>query len=119
MRMIGVRIRSRNSLIVHDELIRSIDHRPCGPRHADPTCATGARALKRNDDHWTLEEELRGVQDPTQVSWALKGLEIERIDALSPQARIESSGYGVRCRTDWFPSCVARVRGRPMKRTPC
>jgi hypothetical protein len=44
-------------------------------------------ALKRNDDHWTLEEELRGEQDPTQVGRALKGLEIERIDALSPQAK--------------------------------
>jgi len=44
-------------------------------------------ALKRNDDHWTLEEELRGEQDPTQVGRALKALEIERIDALSPQAK--------------------------------
>jgi hypothetical protein len=44
-------------------------------------------ALKRNDDHWTLEEELRGEQDPTHVGRALKSLEIERIDALSPQAK--------------------------------
>ena len=44
-------------------------------------------ALKRNDDHWTLEEELRGQQDPTQVSRALGALGIERIDALSPQAK--------------------------------
>ena len=44
-------------------------------------------SLKRNDDHWTLEEELRGEQNPTQVGRALKALEIERIDALSPQAK--------------------------------
>ena len=44
-------------------------------------------SLKRNDDNWTLEEELRGEQDPTQVSRALKALDIERIDALSPQAK--------------------------------
>lgn len=44
-------------------------------------------SLKRNDDNWTLEEELRGEQDPTQVSRALKTLEIERIYALSPQAK--------------------------------
>jgi transposase len=44
-------------------------------------------ALKRNDDYWTLEEELRGEQNPTQVGRALKALEIERIDALSPQAK--------------------------------
>ena len=44
-------------------------------------------SLKRNDDNWTLEEELRGEQDPTQVGRALLALDIERIDALSPQAK--------------------------------
>jgi transposase len=44
-------------------------------------------SLKRNDDHWTIEEELRGEQDPTQVGRALKTLEIEVIYALSPQAK--------------------------------
>jgi len=44
-------------------------------------------SLHRNDDHWTLEEELRGEQDPTQVGAALKGLEIEPIYALSAQAK--------------------------------
>jgi len=44
-------------------------------------------ALKRNDDHWTLAEELRGRQDPTQVGWALEALGITAIYALSPQAK--------------------------------
>jgi hypothetical protein len=44
-------------------------------------------SLKRNDDHWTLSEELRGRQDPTQVGMALQSLEIEPIYALSPQAK--------------------------------
>lgn len=44
-------------------------------------------ALRRNDDHWTLAEEQRGRQDPTQVGWALEGLGIEAIYALSPQAK--------------------------------
>src|SRR6266566_3994362 len=44
-------------------------------------------ALKRNDDHWTLAEELRGAQDPTQVGQALQALGIEAIFALSPQAK--------------------------------
>ena len=44
-------------------------------------------SLKRNDDHWTLEEELRGAQDPTQVGRALQALEIEVIYALSPEAK--------------------------------
>lgn len=43
--------------------------------------------FRRNDDHWTLEEELRGIQDPTQLGRVLDGLGIERIDALSPQAK--------------------------------
>lgn len=44
-------------------------------------------SLKRNDDCWTLAEELRGEQDPTQVGRALKALGIEIIYALSPQAK--------------------------------
>jgi transposase len=54
-----------------------------------PWSAYGDRhgALKRNDDHWTLEEELRGEQDPTHVGHALKALDIEIIYALSPQAK--------------------------------
>jgi len=44
-------------------------------------------SLKRNDNHWTLEEELRGSQEPTQVGLALQTLEIEVIYALSPQAK--------------------------------
>jgi hypothetical protein len=43
--------------------------------------------FKRNDDNWTLEEELRGEQDLTQVGRALEALAIEPIFALSPQAK--------------------------------
>ena len=48
-------------------------------------------SLKRNDDHWSLEEELAGRQEPTQVGQALRALGIQPIFALSPQAegRIE------------------------------
>jgi hypothetical protein len=44
-------------------------------------------ALRRNDSHWTLEEELRGTQEPTHVERALKALGIEIIYAHSPQAK--------------------------------
>lgn len=43
--------------------------------------------FRRNDDHWTREEELAGEQTPTQVGGALKALGIEPIYALSPQAK--------------------------------
>jgi transposase len=43
--------------------------------------------FRRNDDHWTLEEQLLGEQTPTQVGQALKQLGIEAIFALSPQAK--------------------------------
>lgn len=43
--------------------------------------------FKRNDDHWTIEEELAGERIPTQVGLALKCLGIEPIFALSPQAK--------------------------------
>lgn len=44
-------------------------------------------SLKRNDGYWTLEEELRGEQQPTHVGRALKALGVEIIYALSPQAK--------------------------------
>lgn len=43
--------------------------------------------FKRNDDHWTLQEELAGERIPTQVGVALKCLGVEPIFALSPQAK--------------------------------
>lgn len=43
--------------------------------------------FRRNDSAWTLAEELRGHQDPTQVGRALAALGIAPIYALSPQAK--------------------------------
>jgi transposase-like protein len=43
--------------------------------------------FRRNDDHWSLEEQLAGEQTPTQVGQALQELAIEPIFALSPQAK--------------------------------
>lgn len=44
-------------------------------------------ALYRNDNHWTLAEQLAGQQEPTQVGRALKALGIESIPASTPQAK--------------------------------
>ena len=44
-------------------------------------------ALHRNHPHWSLEEQLAGRQEPTQVGLALGSLGIEAIPALSPQAK--------------------------------
>jgi hypothetical protein len=44
-------------------------------------------ALRRNDDSWSLEEQLAGRQRPTQVGQALEDLAIHPIFALSPQAK--------------------------------
>jgi transposase len=43
--------------------------------------------FRRNDDHWSVEEQLAGEQTPTQVGQALRGLGIRPIFALSPQAK--------------------------------
>lgn len=43
--------------------------------------------LKRNDSHWSLEEQLAGQQDPTQVGAVLAELGIQPLFALSPQAK--------------------------------
>ncbi len=44
-------------------------------------------ALRRNDEAWSLEEQLAGRQFPTQVGMALEELGIHPIFALSPQAK--------------------------------
>jgi hypothetical protein len=43
--------------------------------------------LRRNDDHWSLDEQLLGEQTPTEVGQALRELGIKPIFALSPQAK--------------------------------
>lgn len=57
--------------------------------HGLPAAVYGDRhsALWRNDDHWSLEEQLRGEQSPTQVGMALRDLGIRSIPAGSPQAK--------------------------------
>jgi hypothetical protein len=59
-------------------LEKGIPHQAYGDRHS---------ALQRNDEHWTLEEELRGEQDLTHVGYAMRALGIRPIAALSPQAK--------------------------------
>lgn len=44
-------------------------------------------SLKRNDTKWSLEEELAGRRQPTQVKRALDDLGIQVLYALSPQAK--------------------------------
>jgi hypothetical protein len=43
--------------------------------------------FRRNDDHWTVQEQLAGHQTPTQVSQALLALGIKPLFALTPQAK--------------------------------
>lgn len=47
----------------------------------------GTNILVRNDAHWTLDEELRGAQDPTHLGRVLADLGIGYIRARSPQAK--------------------------------
>jgi transposase len=44
-------------------------------------------SLNRNDDFWSIDEELAGRQDPTQVTAAVEALGIEPIFARTPQAK--------------------------------
>jgi transposase len=58
-------------------------------RHGVPLSLYGDRhsVFVRNDDHWSLEEELRGRQNPTQFGRALQQLGITYIAAQTPQAK--------------------------------
>jgi transposase len=58
-------------------------------QHGRPLACYGDRlnVFLRNDAHWTLDEELRGAQDPTQFGQMLHALGIAFIPAGSPQAK--------------------------------
>lgn len=58
-------------------------------RYGVPLSLYGDRCgvFVRNDDHWTLEEELAGHQQPTQFGRALEQLGVTFIPANSPQAK--------------------------------
>jgi transposase len=58
-------------------------------RYGVPTAFYGDRSgiFVRNDDFWTLEEELAGQRQPTQFGRALAALGITFIAAHSPQAK--------------------------------
>jgi len=43
--------------------------------------------FQRNDQHWTIEEQMAGRQTPTQLGRVLEELGIESIRALSPQGK--------------------------------
>ena len=58
-------------------------------RHGVPVEMYGDRSgiLIRNNDHWSLEEELAGTQDPTHFGRMLAALGVRFIAATSPQAK--------------------------------
>jgi transposase len=62
--------------------------------------------LRRNDDHWTLEEERAGQQNPTQVGLAQKALEIETIFALTPQAKGRVERLFGTLQDRWVPELI-------------
>ena len=57
--------------------------------HGIPLAFYGDRSgiLVRNDNHWTLEEQLAGRQNPTQFGHMIEELAIRFIAASSPQAK--------------------------------
>lgn len=67
-------------LVLLDKVVR---------RHGIPLCIYHDKhgTLVRNDDNWSLEEQMRGKQDSTQVGAVLESLGIVMIPANSPQAK--------------------------------
>jgi transposase len=58
-------------------------------RHGLPVTLYGDRlgVFVRNDDHWSVEEQLQGAQHPTQFGQILRDLGVGYIPAGSPQAK--------------------------------
>jgi hypothetical protein len=82
--------------------------------------------LVRNDAHWTLEEELRGTQDPTHFGRILQELGIGYIALPPHNAHCRHHGrcrHRVRCRPvrvrpRWLANPAPRIRGASPPPTP-
>jgi transposase len=66
-------------------------------------CQHSASAIKRRDQHWSIEEELRGEQDPTQTARALKDLGIKQY--LESKQRVENISSRFK---DFLRTCLKR-----------
>jgi len=82
--VVGLLFVPRESSWAYLKLLAQVSARVGVPHSVYQDCHS---ALKRNDDHWTHDEQLAGRQDPTQVGAALEALSIAPIFAGSPQAK--------------------------------
>ena len=82
--ILALTLRPTEDLHGYVTLLRDVIH-----AHGVPACFYGDRSgiLVRNDRHWTLDEELRGEQNPTQFGRMLGELAVAFIPARSPQAK--------------------------------
>ena len=83
-RIVGLLFRPTEDLHGYVQLLEAIAR-----NHGLPLALYGDRfgAFVRNDDHWTLEEQLAGARRPTQFGQMLADLAIGFIPAHSPQAK--------------------------------
>ena len=82
--IVGLTFRPTEDLHGYTELCRQMF-----TQYGLPVTIYGDRLniLVRNDAHWTLEEELRGAQDPTHLGSMLRDLGVGYLTAHSPQAK--------------------------------
>jgi transposase len=82
--IVALHFRPAEDLLGYLTLLRQL-----AERHGLPVTLYGDRlgVFVRNDDHWSLEEELQGAQHPTHFGAILQDLGIGYIAAHSPQAK--------------------------------
>jgi len=83
-KVVGAQFSDGESALGYFRVFRSVLR-----RYGVPLALYGDRCgvFVRNDDHWTLEEQLAGRRQPTQFGRALEQLGVTFIAALSPQAK--------------------------------
>jgi hypothetical protein len=82
--VLGLHFRPTEDLHGYTTLLRAL-----ATQYGLPLAFYGDRlnVFRRNDAHWTLEEELQGTQSPTHFGQMLQALGIGFIPAGSPQAK--------------------------------
>ena len=69
-------------------------------------------SLKRNDDYWTLQEELRGDQDPPRSAAHWRPWRSRRSTHCRRRPRGAWSACGARFRTGWYRNCALKEPAR-------
>ena len=112
-KVLALRFVPQESAWAYLKLLEEVSVRWGVPSTAYQECHT---IHQRSDDFWSLEEELAGRQDPTQVGRCWKPCKSKGSAPTPPRPKVRWSGSFARCRTGWW--CCWHEMASPTSQPP-